>query len=177
MSTVVSYEAIPARASASSSQQAQLLAERLEQGARALVRVASGLSDSQWKTRMPVDGRTVGVIVHHVASVYPVEIQLAQILAQGRPVENVTMQTVHEMNAAHALEHAEVTREEAINLLEKNSAAAAAAIRALSDEQLRKAAPASLYSGAPVTCQFMLEDHAVRHSYHHLLRIRNLLHL
>ena len=48
---------------------------------------------------------------------------------------------------------------------------------ALSDEQLRNAAPASLYSDAPVTCQFMLEDHAVRHSYHHLLRIRTLLHV
>ena len=34
---------------------------------------------------MPQDGRTVGVIVHHVASVYPIEIQLAQTLAQGKP--------------------------------------------------------------------------------------------
>jgi hypothetical protein len=30
----------------------------------------------------------------------------------------------------------------------------------------------SLNSDAPLTCQFMLEDHAVRHSYHHLDRIR-----
>jgi hypothetical protein len=30
----------------------------------------------------------------------------------------------------------------------------------------------SLYGDAPVTCQFMLEDHAVRHSYHHLAGIR-----
>ena len=53
-----------------------------------------------------------------------------------------------------------------------NSAAAAAAIRALSDEQLAQAAPASLYADAPLTCQFVLEDHAVRHSYHHLARLR-----
>lgn len=174
MSTVVSHEPIAATPSSTSNPQAQFLAQRLEQGARALATLAAGLSDAQWNTRMPGDGRTVGVIVHHVASVYPVEIQLAQVLAQGRPVEGVTMQTVHDMNAAHASEHADVTRAEAIELLQKNSAAAAAAIRALSDEQLRNAAPASLYSDAPVTCQFMLEDHAVRHSYHHLLRIRAL---
>jgi hypothetical protein len=30
----------------------------------------------------------------------------------------------------------------------------------------------SLYSDAPLTCQFVLEDHAVRHSYHHLARLR-----
>jgi len=30
----------------------------------------------------------------------------------------------------------------------------------------------SLYANAILTCQFVLEDHAVRHSYHHLGRIR-----
>ena len=42
---------------------------------------------------------------------------------------------------------------------------------ALTDEQLRTAAPVSLYADAPLTSQFVLEDHAVRHSYHHLARI------
>jgi hypothetical protein len=42
----------------------------------------------------------------------------------------------------------------------------------LSDEQLNSAAPISLYGGAPLTCQFMLEDHAVRHAYHHLAKMR-----
>jgi hypothetical protein len=79
------------------------------------------------------------------------------------------------MNAKHAREHADVTPAEAIALLRTNSSAAADAIRALSDEALWNAAPASLYADAPVTCQFMLEDHAVRHSYHHLSRIRTLL--
>jgi hypothetical protein len=32
----------------------------------------------------PGDGRKVGVVVHHVASVYPIEIQLAQTLASAR---------------------------------------------------------------------------------------------
>jgi hypothetical protein len=54
----------------------------------------------------------------------------------------------------------------------RNSAAAAAAIRALSDGQLDQAAPVSLNSDAPLTCQCMLEDHAIRHSYHHLAGIR-----
>jgi hypothetical protein len=30
----------------------------------------------------------------------------------------------------------------------------------------------SLNADAPLTCQFFLEDHAVRHSYHHLAKIR-----
>jgi hypothetical protein len=57
-------------------------------------------------------------------------------------------------------------------LLRQNSTAAADAIRELSDEQLDRAATVSLNADAPLTCQFFLEDHAVRHSYHHLARIR-----
>jgi hypothetical protein len=151
---------------------AEALAERLEQGARALGAFASLLTETEWRTPVPIDGRTIGVVVHHVASVYPVEIQLAQTLAAGQPVAGVTVDDIHQMNAAHAKEHAAVTKEAAIDLLARNSAAAAAAIRALGDEALDRAAPASLYSNAPITCQFMLEDHAVRHSYHHLARIR-----
>ena len=154
------------------SQRANALADRLEQGARALAAFATSLTDAEWNTRVPHDGRTVGVTVHHVASIYPLEIQLAQTLAAGHPVTGLTWDDVHAGNAAHAQENAGVTREAALELLRRNSAAAAAAIRALTDEELDEAAPASLYANAPITCQFMLEDHAVRHSYHHLARIR-----
>ena len=151
---------------------ADQLADRLEQGARALADFAGSLTDTQWHTRCMPDGRTVGVIVHHVAFVYPIEIQIAQTIAGGKPLTGLTMDDVHALNAKHAVDNAAVTREEALRALRTNSAAAADAIRALSDEQLALAAPASLYADAPVTCQFVLEDHAVRHSYHHLARLK-----
>jgi len=164
--------ATPAHAT---SARANALATRLEQGARALAAFASGLSEAEWQTRTPKDGRTVGVIVHHVATVYPIEIQIAQTVAEGKPVTGVTMDDIHAMNAGHASENAGVTKEETLDLLRRNSAAAAEAIRALSDEQLSESAPVSLYADAPLTCQFVLEDHAVRHSYHHLAVIRQAL--
>lgn len=154
------------------SQRADALAERLEQGARALAALARTLTDQQWQTRIPRDGRTVGVVVHHVASMYPLEIQLAQGLAAGKPIAGVAWADVHAINARHAAEHVAVTKEEAVDLLERNSKAAAEAIRALSDEDLDRAATVSLNAEAPLTCQFFLEDHAVRHSYHHLAKIR-----
>lgn len=157
------------------SQRANALAERLEQGAKALATLASGLTDAQWQTRIPKDGRKVGVVVHHVATMYPLEIQLAQTLAGGKPIAGVTWDAIHELNAKHAKEHDAVTKEAAQDLLRRNSAAAAAAIRALGDGELDQAAPVSLNSDAPLTCQFFLEDHAVRHSYHHLARIRGAL--
>ncbi len=154
------------------SQQAAALADRLEAGARALAAFAADLTDTEWRTPVPHDGRPVGVVVHHVASVYPVEIELAQVLAGGKPMIGVTMDDIHAMNAKHATDFAAVTKAEALELLRTNSAVAAAAIRALSDEQLTSAATVSLYADAPLTCQFFLEDHAVRHSYHHLARLK-----
>jgi DinB superfamily len=156
------------------SQRTDALADRLEQGARALATLASALTDAEWQTRVK-DGRKIGVVVHHVATMYPLEIQLAQLLAAGKPVAGVTWDAVHEINAAHAKEYDAVTKEAALDLLRRNSTAAAVAIRALTDEELDRAAPVSLNSDAPLTCQFMLEDHAVRHSYHHLDRIRAVL--
>ena len=160
---------------AASNQRANALAERLEQGARALLMLAGALTDAQWRTPVLKDGRKIGVVVHHVASVYPIEIQLALVLAAGKPVTGVTMDDIHTMNAAHAKEFDTVTKEATLDLLRRNSVEAAAAVRGLSDDELDRAAEASLYSDAPITCQFMLEDHAVRHSYHHLARIQKTL--
>jgi HAMP domain-containing protein len=157
------------------SAQANALAERLERGARALLEFAEGLSDEQWNTRVPHDGRKIGVVVHHVGNMYPLEIQLAQKIAAGEPIVGVTSAAVDGINAAHAAERDTVTKPEALDFVRRNSEAAAAAIRALSDEELARATPNSLYEDAPLTCQFMLEDHAVRHSYHHLALIRRAL--
>jgi len=171
MATVSSQAAV-APPETSIRRRADALAARLEQGARALDALATLLTESQWQTSIPQDGRTIGVVVHHVASMYPLEIQLAQLLATGQPITDVTAQVVDEINAKHAQANSRVTKQETLDLLRRNSAAAAAAIRALSDEELDRAAPVSLYASAPLTCQFFLEDHPVRHSYHHLAKIR-----
>ncbi len=154
-------------------QRSNALAERLEQGAKALADFAQGLSDRAWRSPITPNGRSIGVVVHHVASIYGLEIELAQVLAQGKPIEGVTWTNVHDLNANHAKDNFAVTPAVAIALLKQNSAAAAAAIRALDDAALDRAAPVSMYGDAPLTCQFFLEDHAVRHSYHHLAQIRS----
>ena len=148
------------------------LARRLELGAVALEAFASSLTEFEWQSRIPHDGRKIGVVVHHVASVYPLEIELAQTVAKGEAVEGLTMDFINKMNAEHAKKFDGVTKEETIELLKQNSVAAATAIRAFSDEELDQAVPVSLYANALLTCQFVLEDHAVRHSFHHLGRIR-----
>lgn len=159
------------------SRRADALADRIEEGAAGLAAYAEGLSELEWSKPMTggEDSRPVGVVVHHVASVYPIEIDLARAVASGKAVTEVTWEVVADLNAKHAGDQAAVTRAAALELLRRNSREAAAVVRAFTDAELDQAAPFSLSFGAPVTAQFVLEDHAVRHSWHHLARIRKAL--
>jgi hypothetical protein len=151
---------------------AELLATRIEEGAAGLAAFAEQLSDADWS--MPIsstDRRTVGVIVDHVAFVYPIEVDLAKTIASGKAVD-VTWEVVADLNAKHFGEQASVKKADAIAHLRKNSKDAADAVRKLTDEELDRAAPFGLSFGAPVTAQFVIEDHALRHSWHHLAKIR-----
>ena len=152
---------------------AKALADRIQQGAAELAAFAEGLSEEEWQ--LPVSGtdtRSIGVIVDHVANMYPIEIEVVKVIAAGKAVTDVTWEAVADINAKHATEQSGVTKAAALELLRQNSSQAAAAVREFTDEELDRAAPFSLSFGAPVTAQFVIEDHPLRHSWHHLARIR-----
>jgi len=154
------------------SQRAESLAKRIEEGADNLATFVEDLSVSEW--HLPVsatDRRSIGVIVHHVARMYPIEIDLARAIATGKAVTDVTWEVVAQINAKHAEEQSKITLAVALELLWRNSREAAAAVRAFSDDELDQAAPLSLNDDAPLTAQFVIEDHALRHSWHHLAQI------
>ena len=155
-----------------SNKRAELLAERIEKGAEDLATFAEGLTEAEWQTSVQGDGRSVGVVVHHVAISYPAEIHLAQTLASGQPITGVTMKVVDDVNAKHARENAAIGRQETIDLLKHNSKTAADEVRALSNTELDNAATVSLNADAPLTAQFFIEDHALRHSFHHFAKIK-----
>jgi len=161
---------------AQASRRAGLLADRIEQGATELAAFTEGLSEAEW--HVPVSGtdhRSVGVIVHHVASMYPIEVDVARAVASGKAVTDVSWDAVAQINAQHAQAQAAATKAATLELLRKNSHEAAAAVRTFRDDELDQAAPFSLSFGAPMTAQFVIEDHALRHSWHHLAKIKKAL--
>ena len=161
---------------ASQNRRAAALADRIEEGAANLFSFAEELSEEEWNTPVSEsDSRPVGVILYHVASVYPIEIDLARTIASGKAIADVTWEAIAEMNAKHAQEFSGATKTSVLELLRQNSHEAAVAVRAFTDAELDRAAPFSLSYGAPVTAQFVIEDHALRHSWHHLARIRKAL--
>jgi hypothetical protein len=179
-STTVETETVksPGQHKTATSRRAESLAQRIEEGAAGLAAFAESLSEAEWQTTIVEsggNGRTVGVTVHHVANVYPVEVQLAQAIASGNAVTEITWEIVAQLNGKHAQENAEISKSAALELLLRNSQNAAATVRSFTDDELDQAAPFSLSFGAPVTAQFVIEDHALRHSWHHLARMRKTL--
>ena len=157
------------------SERANALAERIEQGSRTLAKFIETLSDAEWKTVVPGEERSVGVLVHHVASSYPAEVDLASKLAAGEPITGVTIDVIDGINADHAREFAQVAKQDVLKLLQENSKIAADRVRKLTDTELDNANAVSLNAGAPLTAQFFIEDHALRHSFTHLESIREAL--
>jgi hypothetical protein len=106
---------------------------------------------------------------------YPAELDLVKTLASGQAIDGVTGEIVDQINAQHAQEHADCSRGATLEILKRNSALVADGIRALSDEELDRAAPISLHSQAPLTTQYFIEEHPIGHSYHHLANIQKLI--
>ena len=154
------------------SKRAEALAARVEQGARELIAFIEGCSDAEWKTYVPDEKRTVGVLAHHVASMYSAEVDFIKALASGQAITGITGEMVDEINAGHAEEHGDCSKEDVLELINRNSALAADAIRELSDEELDQAATISLHWDAPLTTQYFIEEHPITHPFRHLASIR-----
>jgi hypothetical protein len=151
------------------------LATRIEDGAAALAAFAEGLTDLQWRTVVPRDGRTMGVLVHHVASMYPIEMDVIYLALKGEPIMDVTWEKVAAINAAHARANPVPDRAVALALLQRNAREAAQGVRILTGEELSRAVPCALAYGATVSIQFIIEDHPLRHPWHHMARMRSVI--
>jgi hypothetical protein len=154
---------------------ANVLADKIELGAESLANFVEGLSDSEWEMVIPGEERKVGVLVHHVASSYQAEIDLASTLASGNPITGVTSEVIDGINADHVREYSRVKKADVLKLLHENSKTAAERVRKFTDVELDQAEKVSLNADAPLTTQFFIEDHALRHSFQHLESIREAL--
>ena len=126
MSSVVSRDSTNAAVALGevANSRAHALADRLMQGAEALAGLANSLTDVEWQTRLPKEAKTV---------------------AGGTTIRGLIPADIDQMNANHAVEFDGATRQETVELLRRNSAAAATAIRQLTDEELDRAVLVSLY--------------------------------
>jgi hypothetical protein len=154
------------------SKRADAIADRIDQGTEALAGFVESLSEAEWQTVVPNEERTVGVLVRHVADAYPILVDWARGLADGKPLTGVTWEAIAQMNAQHAQEYAAVGKQETLELLRLNGKVAADRVRKFTDEDLDNAAPVCLNWDAPLSAQTFIELYSVGHNYNHLDSIR-----
>lgn len=149
------------------SEQAKRLAQRLEQANRQLIALIEACSADDWRKFVEKEGRTVGVVAHHVGAAYLVETELIEGLARGTNIPALNWHTIDEMNANHAQQHARPTREETVELLRRNSQIAIRCIRDLDDAQLQRRSRLPFMGDEPVSTQELIEQAVIGHVHGH----------
>jgi hypothetical protein len=149
----------------------EALARQYETKVQDATAVLEKLSDADWKKTTAGEKWPVAVVAHHVAGSHEGISRIVKTVASGQVMPGITMDMLHDMNAKHAQEHANVGKAETVALHKKNAAAAAAAVRGLSDEQLARSA--TVLQGMPaMTVEQIITNILINHVDEHIASIR-----
>ena len=150
---------------------AEALAKQFESKAQEATAVLEKMSEADWKKVTEAEKLTVGVTAHHVAGAHEPIAGIVKTVASGQSIPNFTMDMLHEANAKHAQEHAGCTKADTIALHKKGTAAAAAVVRGLSDEQLAKSG--TVLTGMPaLSAEQVISNILINHVDEHFESIR-----
>jgi len=149
----------------------EALAKQYEAKVQEATGVLEGVSDADWKKTTGGEQWTVGVVAHHVAGGHEGIAGIIKTVAGGQSIPNFTLDVLHEMNAKHAKEFANVSKAETIALHKKNAAAAAAVVRGLSDDDLAKSG--TVLGGMPaMSVEQIVTNILINHVDEHVRNIR-----
>lgn len=149
-------------------ERAQALAARFQEANRAFIQAVEEIPEDRWTAVVPGEGWTVGVVAHHVGSMYEVSARWVLAQASGQELEP-DPQTIDEINAEHARRFAGCTKDEVVALARRNGEAMARLLAGLSDEQLDRQ---RLWRTYDLTTENVIENVVIRHSQLHLANIR-----
>ncbi|HEX5504795.1 MAG TPA: DinB family protein [Thermomicrobiales bacterium] len=136
-----------------------------------IIAIVARCSDEEWRRACTGEGWAVGVVAHHIATVHRDFLGLIGALAAGQTRSpGSSMANVDQSNARHACDHAAVGRQETLDALRENGAAAARQLRDLRDEQLDRVA--GVFGGHELSVAQVLEWVVIGHAREHLASIR-----
>lgn len=149
----------------------EAFAEQFEAKVEEATALLEKLSDADWKKTTAAEKWTVAATAHHVASSHGPLTHIIKTIAAGHALPPLTRQMLDEMNAKHANEFASCTKPETIALHKKAAAAAAAAVRGLSDAELARSGTV-LTGMPPMSAEQMVTGALLGHIDEHLGSIR-----
>ena len=153
------------------SERAAEFASQFEQTNRDFIQEVEGLTDDQWKTLVPGENWTVGVVAHHVVDSLGLISGWIESLARGEKAA-YDRDAVDAHNAEHAREYAGCTQSETADGARRGGAAAVRLVVSLSDAQLDTV---GIFRGDPWTPTQLIERVLIGHTMSHLGHIRSAL--
>jgi len=148
------------------SARAHALADAFRAANDDLIRTVTGYSEEQWQACCPNESWTVAATVHHIANGHPITADIVHAIATDQPLpRGVTMapEEGERVNREHAAQYATCSKEEALELLQRNGALAASMVESLSDAQLDRMRPDFPLSAAQMITRALighLRDHS-----------------
>ncbi len=144
------------------------LATQFEATNANVIAAVESLSDKQWGSLSTAENWSHAVVAHHIAVDHEAIAGLVQGIATGGEVPPLDLDALNAINAAHAKEAANCTKEETLALLRSGGTSAAAMLRGLSDNQLDATANLPLMGDDPVSAGTLAENILVGHMAMHL---------
>ena len=125
------------------SRRAEALASAFRAENEALIALVAGMDESEWALDCPEEGRSVGVVVGHIAEGHLIIGGIVRAIAPGRPLPVQAQRTVEQgaaVNARQARRLASGTRDDGLRMLRTNTERMTRFIGRLSDEDLAREA-------------------------------------
>jgi hypothetical protein len=154
--------------------QAIAFATQLEQVNDEVIATVASCSDDDWRAWCEDEGRSVGMLAHHVAAGYRAEMEGMEAVLRGQPLPAIYQdrETLNRWNAQFALVHSQCTKAETLELLRYNGAEMARFIRSWSAEDLQHSEPFPLAGEVMWSVQQWIEYVVIPHPQEHLQSIR-----
>jgi len=153
------------------SAKAESLASQLEAKVRDAEATLARLSDADWKKVTTAEKWSVAVTAHHYARSLEAVSGLISGVASGQPMEPFSMAGLDAMNAQHARDFANCTKQETVELLRRGAAVATRTLRGLSDEQLARKGHV-IIEAPPMSSEELAIAALIRHADEHFGSIR-----
>ena len=138
------------------SERATRLAEEFEEVNGEVVAFADCCSAEEWRRITDAEQWQVGVVCRHIARSLEVYPAILRRMASGEPPSGqYNWDDIHRSNAAQAIEWADASKDEALNLLRIHADEFAKTIRPLTDTELDRPSISPLTGNALTTEQFI----------------------
>ncbi len=138
-------------------------------------RAIEACDDDQWQIVIGSEGRSVGVVFHHIAYVYPLIAEWTVNITKGDALPKVSFDDIHAMNHQHAESHADVDQATTLALLTTNAATVRELVTPLSEADWQASAPFTLVDSPTISAAQMFEWFLINHAQNHLQAINEAL--